>query len=205
MKKRIYLLALVAAVSGLAACAPKADGTATKASIEASNEGTEEGQEESEQKNDEHSGDAMLDEVHEKVKQAYGERYIPSMPYDDVMMKEVFGIDPSWYETYIAEGPMISAHVETFIGVKAKDGKVKEVEQALEQYKKEQFESGLQYPMNLPKLEAAEVLTEDNYVFFVMLGGVDSEASDKGEEEALESAKQNNQIGIEVIRGLFED
>lgn len=38
-----------------------------------------------------------------------------------------------------------------------------------------------------------------------MLGSADTEAEEQGEEAALESAKANNQIGVDVIEGFFAE
>lgn len=65
---------------------------------------------------------------------------------------------------------MISVHVETFVGIKAKEGKAGDVAKELEAYRKKQIEEAVQYPMNMTKLEASQVITHGDYVFFVMLG-----------------------------------
>ena len=61
-----------------------------------------------------------------------------------------------------------------------------------------------QYPMNMTKLEASQVITHGDYVFFVMLGGADMEAEEQGADAALKSAKENNQIAVDVIAGFFK-
>lgn len=144
-----------------------------------------------------------LDEIHAAVKEAYGENYIPSAPFDEQGMKELFGVNSDLYDSFIAEGPMISVHVETFVAVKAKEGKGEEVAKHLNDYRESQLNDALQYPMNLPKLEASQVVRHGDYVFFVMLGSPSMEAEEKGEEAALESAKENNQIAIDIINGFF--
>lgn len=64
---------------------------------------------------------------------------------------------------------MMSAHVDTFIAVEAAEGKVQDVENALKAYK-ETLAGGFQYPSNMSKVNAAQILTIDNKVFFVLLG-----------------------------------
>lgn len=39
------------------------------------------------------------------------------------MLNDVIGLSPELCESYVAEMPMISTFVETFLGVKAKEGK----------------------------------------------------------------------------------
>lgn len=147
--------------------------------------------------------DVELSDVLDAVKQAYGEDYIPSMDYDAQAMKDLFGIGEGQYEEFFAQGPMISIHVDTLIGVRAKEGQADAVEQALLDYRKSLVEDSVQYPMNMVKVNASEVVRFGDYVFFVMLGSPDMEAEEKGEEAALESAKENNQIGVDAIEGCF--
>ncbi len=147
--------------------------------------------------------DVELSDVLDEVKQAYGEDYIPSMDYDAQAMKDLFGIGEEQYEEFFAQGPMISIHVDTLIGVRAKEGQADAVEQALLDYRKSLVEDSVQYPMNMVKVNASEVVRFGDYVFFVMLGSPDMEAEEKGEEAALESAKENNQIGVDAIEGCF--
>ena len=215
MRKKTYVLAAVLAVLSLSACAPVSDsGEQTAADMEesAQQDTTEAFETEEDAQDSEEGGnsqaeasDEKLNEIHAAVKEAYGERYIPSMELDSEMMENIYGISRDWYEDCIAEGPVISAHVETFMGFKAAEGHEKDIAAALYDYRDQQLTEGMQYPMNLPKLEASQVLEEDGYVFFVMLGSADTEAEEQGEEAALESAKENNQIGVDVIEGFFAE
>ncbi len=145
-----------------------------------------------------------LQNVLTAVKEAYGENYIPSMDFDAQMLSDFFGISEDMYEEFFAQGPMISAHIDTFIGVKVAEGQVDAVVDALEAYKTMQQDATMQYPSNMPKAMTAEVVTYDDYVFFVMLGTPSTEAEEAGEEEALESAKESNQIALDVIATYFE-
>ena len=214
MKKSVFLLAAAALAAGITACQPKTEGTAPSVSIEETAEVTQGSSQDGSEGggNGEISGAGQgdqaakekLDEIQAALREAYGENYIPSMEFDALMLKEVYGIDESWYDAFLAEGPMISAHVETFIGVHAKEGKAGDVSKALEAYRKGQLEGAVQYPMNLPKIEASQVISHGDYVFFVMLGGAAPDAEEQGEAAALESAKENNQIGIDVIDRFFQ-
>lgn len=144
-----------------------------------------------------------LEEIHAAVKEAYGENYIPSAAYDEQGMKELFGINSDLYDSFVAEGPMISVHVDTFVAVKAKEGKGEEVEKHLTDYRDTQLNGAMQYPMNMPRIEASQVVRHGDYVFFVMLGGPSEEAEAQGEEAALESAKESNQAAVDLIDGFF--
>ena len=92
-----------------------------------------------------------LQEVHQQIKEAYGENYLPSMDYDSQVLETVFGIKPEWVEEFIAQGPMMSAHVDTFIAIKATEGNAQNVKEALETYRQTNIDSGFNYPMNIAK------------------------------------------------------
>ena len=215
MKKKTYVLAAVLAALSLSACAPASEsGEQATADMEesAQQDTTEAPETEEDTQDSEEAGssqaeasDEKLNEIYAAVKEAYGERYIPSMELDSEMLENIYGISRDWYEACIAEGPRISALVETFMGFKAVSGHEEDIAAALYDYRDQQLTDGMQYPMNLPKLEASQVLEEDGYVFFVMLGSADTEAEEQGEEAALESAKANNQIGVDVIEGFFAE
>lgn len=220
MKKRIYVLAAIMAAGSLSACSPKTTEQnpsasqvqeETSAEFEESTVSEEENEilkEESEGQEDTEnsltSSDEKLNEIYQAVKEAYGDDYVHQMAVDSEILESVYGIDGSWYEACIAETPMISVNVETFMGFKAVSGHEKDIAEALNTYKSKQLSDSVQYPMNLPKIQAAKVLEEDGYVFFVMLGSPDMEAEEKGEEDALKSAEEKNQIGIDTVESFFK-
>lgn len=143
-----------------------------------------------------------LQEIVQAVKDAYGENYLPSMQMDEQMMTDIYGVDMDNVEEFVAEGPMISAHVDTFIAVKAKEGKGEQVQQELQAYLDYVQENALQYPMNTAKVQAAQVVRHGDYVFYVMLGGYD-ERTDVTEEESVDFAKEQVQIGLDTIASFF--
>ena len=148
--------------------------------------------------------DASMTVIHDAVKAAYGENYLPSMPYDDTSLQDVFGVDPEWCEEYIAEGPMISAHVDTFVGIKAKSEEDKnKVLGALEEYRNYLINDSFQYPANVMKVQASEVISFEDYVFFLMLGTVPMEVEEQGDDAILAEAEAQNQIAVEAIRGVL--
>ena len=205
MRKKIYVLAAAAVMAGvmMTACASKSTTEPTTEAVTEAPTQAETTEAESNGNSDEASADETLNKAHEAVKAAYGDNYIPNMPYDATALKEVFGVSAELYDSFIAEGPMISVNVETFIGVKSKEGKAADVAAALEAYRKKQLDEAVQYPMNMVKLQAAQVVTHGDYVFFVMLGAADPAEEEKGESEALESAKKNNQIAVDALAELF--
>lgn len=145
-----------------------------------------------------------LKEAHEAVKKAYGDLYIPSMPFEDAQLKEIFGVDKADCTEVIAEGPMISVHVDTFIGVEAKEGKADTVEAALKAYQKKLIEDSMQYPMNMPKVKASQVLKIDDYVFFVLLGDTEKITAATDEAGQLKVAQDEVKIATDAIKSVIK-
>lgn len=144
-----------------------------------------------------------LDQLLEDIQAGYGDDYTPSMDYSVDELENTFGLAPELYDESIAQGPMISINIDTFIAIKAVSGKGEEVEKILSDYRQDQIDNSLQYPMNLPKLYSSEVVRHGDYVFFVMLGTPTEESLDLGQDEALESAKESNQIALDIIEETF--
>lgn len=143
-----------------------------------------------------------LDDIVQAVKDTYGENYLPSMAIDEQMLTDVYGVNMDNVDNFYAEGPMISAHVDTFIAVKAKEGKGEEVQKELQAYLDYEQENAMQYPMNTAKVQAAQVVRYGDYVFYVMLGGYDDNA-DATEEESVTFAKDQVQKGLDAIADFF--
>ncbi len=140
-----------------------------------------------------------LTELCDAVKEAYGENYLPEMPYEAEQFENFFGISSDLYEEFAAEAPMMSAHVDIFVAVKAKEGKAEEVEKALQTYQDNLVANSLQYPMNLGKVEGATLYRNGDYVFYFILGGY----PDDVDEVDAQKAKELNQIGIDAIEGIL--
>lgn len=188
-KIMITMVAVAAALTVVTGCQAKPSQDVTQAQTQESTEEPTTARE------------VKLEDIYTAVKEAYGDQYIPSMEYDEQALKELFGIPADLYISYIAEGPMISVHVDNFVAIEAKEGKGEEVEKLLNTYRDYLVTESLQYPMNMSKVEASEVVRHGDYVFFVMLGAVDDDAAD--EASALEAAKKSNHIGVDVINGFF--
>ncbi|SDK10470.1 DUF4358 domain-containing protein [Natronincola ferrireducens] len=148
-------------------------------------------------------GDDFLEKAHEAVKEAYGEDYIPSMAIQEDFLADIYGVPMDSVKEYIAEGPMMSTHVDTFIGLKVEADSVNKVADALRAYHTDLVENSMQYPMNLAKVQSAEILVIEDHVFFLMLGGFNDNV-EQTEEEALEFAKEQVQIAVEAIEGLVK-
>ncbi len=151
---------------------------------------------------EEQKDDVSLTEIVAAVKKAYGDGYLPNMTIDQDVLAEQYGIKKNMYEEVIAEGPMLSFQIDTFIAVKAKDGKAEEVKAAMEKYKQYLLDESMQYPMNASKIPATQVYRFGNYVFFSMLVSPQGEEPDS-EEAYLEAAKKQNQIAYDTIAKFF--
>lgn len=187
MKKYIFMLAIAVTAAALTACGGQRGGGSENITAESIV-----------------AAKIDLKELHDFVKEAYGEAYIPSFPYDAQALHDVFGISEDLYEEFVAEGPMISVHVDTFLAVKAREGKGEAVEKILTDYRTRLLEDSVQYPMNQSKVKASSVIRYGDYVFFIMLGTPSKETEEQGEEAALKSAQEENQKAVDVIEGFFK-
>lgn len=151
---------------------------------------------------EEQKEDVSLTEIVAAVKKAYGDGYLPNMTIDEDVLAEQYGIKKNMYEEVIAEGPMLSFQIDTFIAVKAKDGKAETVKAAMEKYKQYLLDESMQYPMNAAKIPATQVYNFGNYVFFSMLVSPQGEEPES-EEAYLEAAKKQNQIAYDTIAKFF--
>lgn len=144
-----------------------------------------------------------LKAIHEAVKESLGEDYYPDSEMEFEMIENFTGIKEADLESYIAEAPMISMSVDTFIAMKAKEGKGDDVEAGLEKYRKYLVEESMQYPMNLAKVNAAKVVRHGDYIFFIMLGKYDDRL-EATEEEQIEFAKLEIEKIEAVVNKFFE-
>ena len=103
MRKQMILLAAAALAAGITACQPKTEGTEPSVSIEETVAGSGE---ETGSFPEDSTPEENLAQIHDAVKKAYGDNYIPSMEFDATMLEELYGIDESWYDAAVAEGPM---------------------------------------------------------------------------------------------------
>ncbi len=139
-----------------------------------------------------------VDAVVAAIKEAYGEDYGPSAAIPSEMLKEVYGIDMDNVEYFVAEGPEFSLSTDMLIVLLAKEGKVDALKADLEAYHDYLVNESFQYPMNMAKVQASQVVVEGNMLFLVVLGKYD-DRSDISEAEALLFAQEQVQIAIDVI------
>lgn len=142
-----------------------------------------------------------LNDILSAVKKAYGDNYKPQTSMSTEMLSEIVGLKSSLYDAVVAEVPMLTFNVDTFIAVHPVAGKKDEVEKALVKYKKYLEEDAHQYPMNMPKVKASKVVTVGDYVFFIMLGK--SNDTEENEGKLLSFYQKQNAIAIEAIKKVL--
>lgn len=212
MKKLLVLLTIGMLAVGMTACGKKDDGQSQ--SGESMAQGSEQSGEQTQGSipGTEENATGEADNVNtdvtgswseemQLVKQAIvdtlGENYWPDTSVTPEMLEGTYGITADMYEDYMAESPMISANVDTLILIKAKEGTVEAVEEALTAYRENLVNDTMQYPMNIGKIQASRIERIGNYVCFVQLGGnIDMDASD---EEVITQCQEQNELAIAVI------
>ena len=142
---------------------------------------------------------AALNSAVEAVKEAYGDSYLPSMQLTQQDIADRYGLNAEDYNAAVAEVAMISTQVDTFVAVEAKEGKAETVKAALESYRDSLVNDSMQYPMNVPKVNASQVYQNGNYVFFLMLGDFAPDDMSDDEEASLKFYQEQNQIAVKAI------
>lgn len=143
-----------------------------------------------------------LAELHDAVKAAYGEDYFADMPMEREMFIEYFKLPGDKVEAFIAEIPMLSMSVDTFVAVKATAGQGEALETALLAHRTYLIEESFQYPMNMPKVKASQVVRHGDYVFFLMLGAFNPDM-EADEEAQLEYAREQVKKAVDAVDGFF--
>ncbi|BBF44766.1 protein of unknown function DUF4358 [Lachnospiraceae bacterium KM106-2] len=153
-----------------------------------------------EEKKQEYRNDVKVSDLVESVKETYGDEYIPNVQYTEEEIETIFGVKKEWFEEAIAEGPRMSANVDTFVAVKAKKDSVDKVKEALEAYRDGLVKDTMQYPMNQLKIQGSRVTVVGDYAFFTMLGVIPSDVEEQGDDAVIQKAEELNQKAIDVIK-----
>lgn len=145
------------------------------------------------------SADVSLNTILDAVKNAYGESYLPSMDLTAEDLDARYGLKADDYDEALGQVAMISTQVDTFVAVKAKEGKADAVVSALNAYRDDLVNNSMQYPMNVPKVNASQVYQKGNYVFFIMLGDFAPEDMLAEDPETVTFYEEQNQIAVKAI------
>lgn len=137
----------------------------------------------------------------EAVKKAYGDDYLPSMKLAKSEIKDKFGVSSKLYSSAYAEVSMISAQVDTLVIFKAKDKDSKaKILKKLKSYRKTLINDTMQYPMNIPKIQASKIYKNGKYVGFIMLGNLSNKQQEnESEEKQIKLYQEKNKIAIKAI------
>lgn len=146
--------------------------------------------------------DVSVDDILNAIKTAYGDDYLPNIEIAPDILEAEFGLTPDMYETVKAEQPMIGTHADRVVIVKATEGRASDVEAALNVAREKKINDTLQYPMNLPKINAAKVVRNGNYVCFLLVGSTNN--MDSSEEEAKQFAEKEVEKAVNAFNDLFK-
>ena len=168
---------------------------------EADSTSEEETAENAENNENAENSDGEAAKILDAIKNAYGEDYVPSMPIDEAYLTTVFGLEEGSFTDFAGELPMISAHADMAVIVKAAEGKAGDVKSKIEAYRAQLVEDSFQYPMNLAKVNASKVLENGDYLGFIILGAFDEENTDEAKQ--AEFAEEQIKIGVDAFNAYF--
>lgn len=146
-----------------------------------------------------------IKKLHKAIADQYGDNFVADVALSKEEIKTRYGIAPSWYTDISAEVPMISSNVDTLIIAKSKNKNTKKkIKDKLVKYRKSLIEDTMQYPMNVMKIQASKVYVKGDYVFFIMLGFLDKETEESGDDALMLKGYQDlNQKAVSAINALF--
>lgn len=207
MKKKLACMLLMGTLAlSMAACGNGQDkntGAATETGVE-STEGTAESTGTSVESTEAGNTGTPLQNAKKAVTDALGDDYWPDSEIPEEMLNETYGVSADLYDAYLGECPMISVNVDTLLIIHAKDGKVEDVENALNAYRDSLVNDTMQYPMNLGKIQASRVERIGDYVCFVQLGADTSSVEEQGDEAVITYCQEQNELALEAIRQTLE-
>ena len=207
MKKKLACMLLMGTLAlSMAACGNGQDkntGVATETGVE-STEGTAESAGTSVESTEAGNAGTPLQNAKKAVTDALGDDYWPDSEIPEEMLNETYGVSADLYDAYLGECPMISVNVDTLLIIHAKDGKVEDVENALNAYRDNLVNDTMQYPMNLGKIQASRVERIGDYVCFVQLGADTSSVEEQGDEAVITYCQEKNELALEAIRQTLE-
>lgn len=208
MKKIAVLILVCSLLTSLAGCSSgnedKPEGTPDNGTSSATAAPAESDNESGEGTNAPEEGEeSSVKKIAQAIKEAYGENYLPDMEVPKELVDTTFGLEKDSYTDVFAETPMISAHPDTLIVVKAVNGKTGDVKAKLEKYRDYLVNESLQYPGNIAKVNASQVVANGDYAAFILLGAI-NENEDASEEEQKKFAEEQTKIGVDAFKGYFD-
>ncbi|MDO5558646.1 MAG: DUF4358 domain-containing protein [Oscillospiraceae bacterium] len=201
MKKlTIILLSLIISAAAVSCGSDNSDKNSSGNSSASSDAGTSQTQTET-QSQDQTKSDKSAEDILASIKEVYGENYLPVTPISDEMLSDQFGLSSDMYTDIAAEMPMIGFHPDRVIIIKAAEGKAEEAQAKLEAARQKLVDDSVQYPANIAKVSASQVVRNGDYVAFFLLGAPD-DRTEATEEEALEFARSENAKAVDKFNEL---
>ena len=149
------------------------------------------------------SADITVDDILNAIKSAYGESYLPNIEITPEFLEAEFGLTPDMYEAVKAEQPIKGTHADRVVIVKAAEGRTDDVEAALNTARENKMKDTLQYPMNIPKINATKIVRNEDFVCFLLLGSI-NENMDSTEEELKQFAENEVEKAVNAFHDLFK-
>ena len=139
----------------------------------------------------------MIQNVAQFLKESFGSMYVPDMQMqeDAAYMQDTLGLDASWYDAAYVEVPMMSFGADKFIMIHPTEGNLENVQNAMESYKQAQIADTFQYPSTMTQRQAALVATIGDYVCYMIFTGFAGDLWEMDEASQIQAyAEANNQV-----------
>ena len=114
-------------------------------------------------------------------------------------LERLTGITEDMFVDFLAERQVLDAHIDTLMIIHAKEDHVREIEQAIENYRSTVIEQNKNYPQNLSKARASRIETINDYICFVQLGADTTLLADKGQEAVMAYCLEENEKALYVL------
>ena len=141
-------------------------------------------------------------EILSSIEDVYGENFLATLDMPEELFEGQFPVDKDLIQDKIARMPMISAHADYVVIIRAVDGKGEEVEKQLKEIRDTIVNDTIQYPSNQAKVQSSQVVRHGDTVAFLMVGAI-NEDMDATEEEALEFAQAETQKAVDAFNAAF--
>ncbi len=147
----------------------------------------------------------MIQNIVQALKETYGPAYLPDMQVqeDEYYMKDLLGLDASWYDVAYVEVPGMSFGVDKFIIIHPTEGNLENVQNALNNFSETQITDAHQYPANLPKLQAASVDVLGDYVCYMIFTGTVGDVMFEDAAAEIQAYKDANHMAKEIVAAVI--
>lgn len=146
---------------------------------------------------------SKLTDLHEAIKDTYGDFYIPSRAIEDEELQLNYGISMNYVESYIAESAMMSTYADVFLSFKAVKGKADIIESELKTYRGDLLEKFAENKAVYAKIETSEVFRYGDYVIYMVVGQ-NSDIFNADETTYHEQAKSEYVKCQKIVVKLFK-